>query len=495
MSTTLPPSSTVTTSVTGTVASTFEYESQLPDINPDDPAFQFESQLPDDWNLPAHQPDNSKDKGEANEPLEPVVMHFPSQLLHNDLGNPCFQLDPELLANWNSPVMHQPSIPEFKGEEANKLVEPVVVDIPTLRDSQCTTAMAKDREANTAAAGLANIKRKATEMDYILTSEVKVDDDPNNTICVSGWKGAVKLSITVTKTMPKKIKMEASNLSIQTQAIPTQTCFNNSDLPMDLHKNQKWRREVIPTLILWAGNQESTFNITKQEICNTLQEIIPVVYPILKNTANSILPNSPMVSVPHDLSPKSTAQLLLNQFTFLYEDLDVTIPDKAFCSVFVQQLLLGSHLSATKGYIQVPSLETSSLAKHGIVSALGLCSATLQHVLNLIKSGNVKLKVLADAKVTTRDMHTPVKFNMASGKDSKTVCTFSDQNWGMPMRKFMSAAQRRSTAQLQGIVELALSSLVMGQELDLDALSNAGSDDEYVLIFYLPATYRVFSRN
>ncbi|KIK26892.1 hypothetical protein PISMIDRAFT_8672 [Pisolithus microcarpus 441] len=416
MSTTLPPSSTVTTSVTGTVASTFEYESQLPDINPDDPAFQFESQLPDDWNLPAHQPDNSKDKGEANEPLEPVVMHFPSQLLHNDLGNPCFQLDPELLANWNSPVMHQPSIPEFKGEEANKLVEPVVVDIPTLRDSQCTTAMAKDREANTAAAGLANIKRKATEMDYILTSEVKVDDDPNNTICVSGWKGAVKLSITVTKTMPKKIKMEASNLSIQTQAIPTQTCFNNSDLPMDLHKNQKWRREVIPTLILWAGNQESTFNITKQEICNTLQEIIPVVYPILKNTANSILPNSPMVSV-------------------------------------------------------------------------------LQHVLNLIKSGNVKLKVLADAKVTTRDMHTPVKFNMASGKDSKTVCTFSDQNWGMPMRKFMSAAQRRSTAQLQGIVELALSSLVMGQELDLDALSNAGSDDEYVLIFYLPATYRVFSRN
>ncbi|KAI5997455.1 hypothetical protein EDD15DRAFT_2528599 [Pisolithus albus] len=484
-STAPPPSSTVATSVTGTVASAFEFESQLPEIDLDDPVFQFESQLPDDWNLPA------QDKGgEANEPLEPVSE---SELLDN---------------KWNSPV-HQPSVPEYKGGEANKLVEPVVVDIPTLRDSQCATAMAKDHEADPAAAGLANIKRKATEMDYISTSEVELDDDPNSTIRVSGQKGAAKSSITVTKTMPKKIKMEASNSSIQTQAVPTQTRFNNSDLPMDLHKNQKWRREVIPTLILWAGNQENTFNITKQEICDTLREIIPVVYPMLKNTTNSILPNLPMVSVasqrlcdwrhgfasaavaqvsafflkPLDLSPKSTAQLLLDQFTFLYEDLDVTVPDKAFRSVFVQQLLLGSHLSATKGYIQVPSLETSSLAKHGVVGALGLCSAALQRALNLITSGDVELKVPANAKVTTRDVRTPVKFNMASGKDSKTACAFSDQNWGTPTRKFTSAAQRRSTTQLQGIVELAVSSLTMGQELDPDALSDAGSDDEYALIF------------
>ncbi|KIK17794.1 hypothetical protein PISMIDRAFT_14818 [Pisolithus microcarpus 441] len=157
--------------------------------------------------------------------------------------------------------------------------------------------MAKDHEANATTAGLTNIKRKVTKMDDISTSEVKLDDDLNNAIHVLGWKGAVKSSIMVTKTMPKKIKMEASGSSFQTQAIPMQTCFNNSDLPTDMHKNQKWRREDVPMLILWAGNQENTFSITKQEICDTLQEIIPVVYPILKNTANTILPNSPMVSV------------------------------------------------------------------------------------------------------------------------------------------------------------------------------------------------------
>ncbi|KAI6021329.1 hypothetical protein BKA83DRAFT_4126224 [Pisolithus microcarpus] len=155
---------------------------------------------------------------------------------------------------------------------------------------------------------------------------------------------------------------------------------------------------------------------------------------------------------------------------------------------------VSSHLSATKGYIQVPSLETSSLAKHSIVGALSLCSAALQHALNLIKSGDVKLKALANAKVATRDVHTPVKFNMASGKDSKTACAFSDQNWGMPMRKFTSTAQRRSTTQLQGMIELALSSLAVGQELDPDALSDAESDDEYALIcrfflFFATDTY------
>ncbi|KAI6123710.1 hypothetical protein EDD16DRAFT_1700475 [Pisolithus croceorrhizus] len=383
MSTAPPPSSTVTTSIAGT----------------------FKSQLPDDWNSPI----NPEDKGgEANESVEAVV--FESQLLDS----------------WNS------NIPENKGGEANKLAEPVVVDIPTLRSSQCASAMAKDCEANTAAAGLANTKRKVTEMDYVSTSEVELDDDLNdvdNSIHVLGWKGAVKPSIMVTKTIPKKIKMEASDSSIQTQAVPMQACFNNSDLPMDLHKNQKWRREVIPMLILWARNQENTFNITKQDICDTLQEIIPVVYPMLKNTTSTILPNSPMVSMasqhlcdrrhsfasaavvqlsafflkPHDPLPKSTVPLLLDCFTFLYKDFDVTVPDKAFCSVFMQQLLLGSHLSATKGYVQVPSLDTS-LAKHGIIGALGLCSAVLQHALNLIKSGDIKLKAPANAKVTTRDV-------------------------------------------------------------------------------------------
>ncbi|KAL4063821.1 hypothetical protein J3A83DRAFT_4192417 [Scleroderma citrinum] len=336
-----------------------------------------------------------------------------------------------------------------------------------------------------------------------------------------GGHTTVQTSITVTNNAPKKIKMDpydslSSLLSLSSKmpfpvsthaGTPSHGHFNIGNLPDNLHKDSKWHKGVIPTLILWARNQDDAFNISKQDISNTLQEIIPVVYPVLKNTVSSIHTNSAMVSVvtvvqltafflnPLDPSPQDTMQLLLEYFAFLYEDLDSNDPDKAFCSVFMQQLLLTSHLNAMKGYVQVPALDTSSLAKHGMAGALGLCGAVvsfnkslsqLQHGLTLIKSGNIELKSMVSgkdgiAKLTTRDMQTPKKLNMASGKDSRTTCAFSDQNWGTPMRKLMCAAKRRTMAQLQHIVAMACASYLMGDD-DPEALSNAGSEDEYTLI-------------
>ncbi|KIN99060.1 hypothetical protein M404DRAFT_156369 [Pisolithus tinctorius Marx 270] len=181
-----------------------------------------------------------------------------------------------------------------------------------------------------------------------------------------------------------KRSIVASDLSSQVQTVPAQVHFNNSDLPLDLHKDQKWKREVILMLILWAGNQEDAFNIAKQDIYRALQEIMLVIYPLLKNTASSILPSPPVVSVINPL-PTNTAKLLLDHyhFTFLYEDLNMTVPEKAFHSIFVQQLLLSSHLTATKGYVQVLALDTSSLAKHGVVGALGLCAAAVMFTKSL----------------------------------------------------------------------------------------------------------------
>ncbi|KAI6128904.1 hypothetical protein EDD16DRAFT_1516004 [Pisolithus croceorrhizus] len=433
--------------------------------------------------------------------IEASTPHFDPQSLVDDPNDPCMQFESQLPEDWKWPS-HQQSIPENEDGETDQPVGPVVVDLQTLENAQCAAAMSKDCEVDNAVTGPANVKRKAAELEYISSSEIELDDgaydDHDSATRARERKGPVKSSVSVTKTVPKKIKTEASeslstltttsaskvsrvasDSSNQMDAASAQAHFNSADLPSGLHKDQKWRREVVPTLILWAGNQDDAFNITKQDICHALREIISVVYPTLKNVSSTILPNSPMVAVatvaqlaafflnPHDPSPKVTAQ--------------------AFRSVFVQQLLLGSHLSATKGFVQVSALDTSSLAKHGIVGALGLCGAALMRGLNLIKSGDIELKAPANtkdgiAKLATRDVRTPVRFNMASGKDSKTACAFSDQNWGTPTRKFTSAAQRRSITQLQDIVELALTSLTIGQEPDPNALSNAGSDDEFALI-------------
>ena len=74
-----------------------------------------------------------------------------------------------------------------------------------------------------------------------------------------------------------------------------------------------------------------------------------------------------------------------------------------------------------------------------------------------------------------------MKLNMSSGKDSTTECAFSEKHWGEKTRKLIAAAKRRTTAQLKDIVKEARTfSIVV--KYDPDALSNAGSEDEFKLI-------------
>ncbi|KAI6153005.1 hypothetical protein BKA82DRAFT_4011403 [Pisolithus tinctorius] len=350
-------------------------------------------------------------------------------------------------------------------------------------------------EANDTAARLANVKGKVAKMEYVSTSEVWGDgindnyDNSDNAICVCGHKNVMtKLPGAFQRRSRYELpylkrSIVASDLSSQVQTVPAQVHFNNSDLPLDLHKDQKWKREVILMLILWAGNQEDAFNIAKQDIYRALQEIMLVIYPLLKNTASSILPSPPVVSQhlcdwrhgsasaaivasfpnPQDPLPTNTAKLLLDHyhFTFLYEDLNMTVPEKAFHSIFVQQLLLSSHLTATKGYVQVLALDTSSLAKHGVVGALGLCAAAVMFT----KSGDVKLK----SPINVEDGIATVEMRPELGSPNEEV------HWGHQKKIYCSA------------------SLAIGQEFDPKLLSDAGSDNEYALIcmFSLPTGYMI----
>ncbi|KAL4078067.1 hypothetical protein J3A83DRAFT_4410332 [Scleroderma citrinum] len=317
--------------------------------------------------------------------------------------------------------MHLPT----EDHRTDSPAEPVSVDVETLSHvlSQCSAALAEDYETNPTSMGLTSTKWKLPN-DYISSSEAELSNTADNKHIYldnaiqaqqaqQGGHTTVQTSIMVTNNTPKKIKMDPYNslssllsllsktpFPVSTHAgTPSHGCFNIDNLPDNLHKDPKWCKGVIPTLILWAGNQDNAFNISKQDISNTFQEIILVVYPVLKNTVSSIHANSAMVSMlsqhlcdwrhgfasaaiaqlttfflnPPDPLPQDTMQLLLECFAFLYKDLDSNDPDKAFCSVFMQQLLLTSHLNATKGYVQVPALDTSSLVKHGVAGALGLC--------------------------------------------------------------------------------------------------------------------------
>ena len=58
-------------------------------------------------------------------------------------------------------------------------------------------------------------------------------------------------------------------------------------------------------------------------------------------------------------SIEETCDLLLHNWSFAYEDMASTDPNKAFCSPFILQLLANAHLCTCSGSIDVPALQLS----------------------------------------------------------------------------------------------------------------------------------------
>ncbi|KAL4069262.1 hypothetical protein J3A83DRAFT_4189116 [Scleroderma citrinum] len=61
-----------------------------------------------------------------------------------------------------------------------------------------------------------------------------------------------------------------------------------------------------------------------------------------------------------------------------------------------------SHLNATKGYVQVPALNTNSLAKCGVAGALGLCGVVVS--LNELLSGDIEFKSMSCLLATWHEL-------------------------------------------------------------------------------------------
>jgi len=73
-----------------------------------------------------------------------------------------------------------------------------------------------------------------------------------------------------------------------------------------------------------------------------------------------------------------TAQQLLEKFTFLYEDFNITEPDKAFRSDFITQLLATTHLCSIKGHVDVPIFGTD------VKGIIGICGAAVPNFILIL---------------------------------------------------------------------------------------------------------------
>ena len=55
--------------------------------------------------------------------------------------------------------------------------------------------------------------------------------------------------------------------------------FTNNDLPAILLSNRKWLKKVLPTLLLWLGDQPNVWSVPERDLILALREIIKVIVP------------------------------------------------------------------------------------------------------------------------------------------------------------------------------------------------------------------------
>lgn len=78
-----------------------------------------------------------------------------------------------------------------------------------------------------------------------------------------------------------------------------------------------------------------------------------------------------------DTHPKDLSEALMEEFVFLFEDLDYSDTMKAFRSPFMIQLFATAHLHSIVGHAHVVAIKTDVLAASGMAGVLALCATSV----------------------------------------------------------------------------------------------------------------------
>ncbi|KAH0837813.1 hypothetical protein J3R83DRAFT_6018, partial [Lanmaoa asiatica] len=171
------------------------------------------------------------------------------------------------------------------------------------------------------------------------------------------------------------------------------TKSTKSDLPPPLQDDpeDKWLNIVLPSLLLWCGDQANVWTVADSNLTHVLVAIIRHVYPSFNLTHNdacqrlarwcNTMGNSATRIVKAFLKENSiegitamqmATQLLQGQ-AFAYEKFDSTDQPSAFQSPPLLELLGLTHLQDTIGWVDVPGLDLPLKCDHGIRGVLALC--------------------------------------------------------------------------------------------------------------------------
>ncbi|KAG2109687.1 uncharacterized protein F5147DRAFT_772972 [Suillus discolor] len=313
---------------------------------------------------------------------------------------------------------------------------------------------------------------------YEDTSDVEVIDVPSGPVAMANtMKTAVRLTSSTaiaisqsatTKMQPpaKKVKIEedvdASTAQLTLTAPPgywiekqykTRSSYRNYHLPPHC-QDQRWPKQFLPTLyltlqsiydVVYSEESDLDYKVTAQgSVFGVATQRLAEWRSNFGSTGLAIMMD--FFTRNADTDPETLADALLEDFVFIYEDMENLDPMQAFRSPFMLQLFTTAHLHAILGHVEVPALKTYVLSVVGMTGVIGICAASLERAIKRLCVNAIDIDVdtldLGPAQMK-RKLRTLKTFNKATGKDSTTENAFSINNWGSVTASYVVAIKAK----------------------------------------------------
>ncbi|KAG1844308.1 hypothetical protein C8R48DRAFT_780371 [Suillus tomentosus] len=118
--------------------------------------------------------------------------------------------------------------------------------------------------------------RTTTTTNVMASEKPKVLPGPRAKKIKSETASQPSITLTPTQAVPA---MSESMLADMATKPRTGNQWRNTDLPLIMLENGAWRRQFIPTVLLWAGSQPNFWTIEAPDLLCALQAIFTTMYP------------------------------------------------------------------------------------------------------------------------------------------------------------------------------------------------------------------------
>ncbi|KAI6016537.1 hypothetical protein EDC04DRAFT_2945795 [Pisolithus marmoratus] len=345
-----------------------------------------------------------------------------------------------------------------------------------------------------------SLKQKhAAEDDGDTASDFELDTEVGDTedLMMDGPRTTAQTSLMVIEPTPSKTTKAKKVVHLKSISISASGSSVGGDVA-----------NVLPSLLLWYGNEGNVWSISEEDIIHVLKAIIRVVYPMFDRfdeihhgmaiygltiqrlthwwhnfASTAVVLILDFFKENTDLNIETFCDILLEDQAFAYEDLDTNDSTKAFRSSLVLELLGTVHLQQVDGWVDVPALQLVEKQVCGIKGALAMSTAVLEHAIKVVReyamSGEETItdQLAGIRRKGKAAVKTPHSLSKASGKESSATSQFSQLNWGEKTSFYLASISNRDAHALQEIVSIARDMCAGNDLLVNNANNECGSLD------------------